>query len=118
MINNADVNFYKENGYLLVRGVFNSDEVHAMRAAVERIIQRAAQAQADQNHAWLGDFLPPEQLKKLVLNGFQDVHFYDAAYTRAVTHPNLIAVLNGIIGPDVWTRMRQSEIRIRMNEQK
>jgi phytanoyl-CoA hydroxylase len=101
MITNEDVQFYKENGYFLARGVFNNEEVVEMRAAVERVIQRAALAQADHNHAWQGDFLPPEQLKKLVLKGFHDVHYHDASFTRAVIHPNMVAVLNGIIGPNV-----------------
>jgi phytanoyl-CoA hydroxylase len=101
MINDKDVQFYKENGYLLVKGVFNEVEIVEMRAAVEKIIQRAARAKADTNHAWQGDFLPPEQLKKLVLKGFHDVHYHDAAFMRAVIHPNMVAVLNGIIGPNV-----------------
>lgn len=101
MITSQDVQFYKENGYLLVRGVFSQPEVLQMRESVERIIQRAARAKADANHAWQGDFLPPEQLKKLVLKGFHDVHYHDAAFTRAATHPNMVSVLNGIIGPNV-----------------
>ena len=35
MINEKDVQFYKENGYLLVRGVYNQQEVEEMRTAVE-----------------------------------------------------------------------------------
>ncbi|MDQ6419124.1 phytanoyl-CoA dioxygenase family protein [Paenibacillus sp. LHD-117] len=101
MINEKDVEFYKENGYLLVREVFNQNEVEEMRQAVEKIIQRAARAKADHNHAWQGDYLPPEQLKKLVLKGFHDVQYHDAAFMRAVIHPRMTAVLNGIIGPNV-----------------
>lgn len=101
MIEQSDVQFYKENGYLLVRGVFNREEVEQMRTAVERIIDRAARAEAHDNHAWQGDFLPPEQLKKLVLKGFHDVHYHDAAFMRAVVHPNMAAVLQGLIGPNV-----------------
>jgi hypothetical protein len=33
-------------------------------------------------------------LKKLVLKGFHDVHYHDAAFTRAVIHPKMTAVLN------------------------
>ncbi|RXZ84007.1 phytanoyl-CoA dioxygenase family protein [Paenibacillaceae bacterium] len=96
-----NVDFYKENGYLLVKGVFNQTEVEAMRGAVERIIQRAAKAKADTNSAWQGDYLPPEQLKKLVLKGFHDVHYHDASFMRAVIHPNITRVLEQIIGPNV-----------------
>jgi len=101
MIQPVDVQFYKENGYLLVKGVFNLEEVEEMRGAVERVIQRAAQSKADWNAAWQGEYLPPEQLKKLVLKGFHDVHYHDASFTRAVVHPNMRAVLTQIIGPNV-----------------
>lgn len=101
MINEQDVQFYKDSGYLLVRNVFDQAEVEEMREAVEKIIRRAARAKADQNHAWQGDYLPPEQLKKLVLKGFHDVHYHDAAFMRAAVHPRMTAVLQQIIGPNV-----------------
>lgn len=101
MVTAKDADFYKENGYLLVRGVFSQEEVEAMREAVEKIIQRAARANMDRNHAWKGDYLPPEQLSRLVLKGFHDVHYHDAAFLRALAHPNMVAVLNRLIGPNV-----------------
>jgi ectoine hydroxylase-related dioxygenase (phytanoyl-CoA dioxygenase family) len=101
MIQSKDVDFYKENGYLLVKGVFNEAEVVEMREAVENIILRAAHAKADRNDAWQGDYLPAEELKKLVLKGFHDVHYHDASFMRAVIHPNMVAVLRQIIGPNV-----------------
>ena len=55
MITEKDVQFYKEQGYLLVRGVFNTEEVQEMREAVEKIILRAAHAKMDHNAAWQGD---------------------------------------------------------------
>ncbi|MFD0712647.1 phytanoyl-CoA dioxygenase family protein [Paenibacillus sp. GCM10027626] len=101
MIKAQDVDFYNENGYLLVKGVFNKQEVEAMRTAVDRIIDRAAKAKMDQNHAWQGDYLPPAELKKLVLKGFHDVHYHDASFMRAAIHPNMAAVLSQLIGPNV-----------------
>jgi phytanoyl-CoA hydroxylase len=101
MIKPNDVEFYNEQGYLLVKGVFNRTEVEEMREAVEKIIRRAAEAKKDGNHAWQGDFLPPEQLKKLVLKGFHDVHYHDASFARAVIHPHMVEVLKQLIGPNV-----------------
>jgi ectoine hydroxylase-related dioxygenase (phytanoyl-CoA dioxygenase family) len=101
MIKAHDVDFYNEQGYLLVKGVFNKSEVEAMRTAVGRIIDRAAQVNKNENHAWQGDFLPPEELKKLVLKGFHDVHYHDASFLKALVHPNMTAVLSQIIGPNV-----------------
>lgn len=101
MITQNDVEFYKENGYLLVKGVFNQAEVEEMREAVDSTIKRAAAVNKDANAQWQGDFLPPEQLKKLVLKGFHDVHYHDASFMRAIIHPNMTAVLTKIIGPNV-----------------
>lgn len=101
MIKAQDVDFYNEQGYLLVKGVFNQTEVEEMRLAVGKIIDRAAQAQKDTNHAWQGDFMPKEELKKLVLKGFHDVQYHDASFMRAIVHANMTAVLSQIIGPNV-----------------
>jgi phytanoyl-CoA hydroxylase len=101
MITLEEVHFYHENGYLLVKNVFNGEEINEMREALERILQRAAKAKLDGNHTWQGEYLPPEELKKLVLKGFHDVHYHDAAFTKALTHPNMVAVLSKIIGPNV-----------------
>lgn len=101
MITQADADFYKENGYLHVKGVFSPEEVADMRDAVERIIQRAAKTKFDSNSAWQGDYIPPEELKKLVLKGFHDVHYHEAVFTRALCHPNMVAILKLLIGPNV-----------------
>ncbi|CAG7596304.1 Ectoine dioxygenase [Paenibacillus solanacearum] len=101
MIKPQDVQFYNDNGYLLVRGVFSEDETEAMRKAVDRIIERAAAWKSGQNHAWQGDFMPPEELKKLVLKGFHDMHYHDACFLQALAHPNMTAVLSQLIGPNV-----------------
>lgn len=101
MIKPKDVQFYNENGYLLVKNVFNSEQVEEMRGALERIIERAAKGNKDDNHAWQGDFLPPEELKKLVLKGFHDVHYHDASFAKAVMHSNMVDVLKKLIGPNV-----------------
>lgn len=101
MITSQDVDFYKENGYLLVKGVFNHDEVQEMREGIDGILQKAAAAKLDRNAAWQGDYMPAEELKKLVLKGFHDIHYHHASFTQAIAHANMRAVLTQIIGPNV-----------------
>jgi phytanoyl-CoA hydroxylase len=101
MILSKDVDFYNENGYLLVRGVFNSEEVEKMRDGVDNIIERASNAELDRNHTWQGNYLPEEELKQLVLKGYHDVHYHDASFTRAVNHPSMVSILSKLIGPNV-----------------
>jgi ectoine hydroxylase-related dioxygenase (phytanoyl-CoA dioxygenase family) len=101
MIQSKDVEFYKEEGYLLVKGVFNRQEVEEMKDGIDRIIQRAAKANKDENATWDGDYLPKEQLKKLVLKGFHNVHYHDSAFLKTLAHPYMVSVLKQIIGPNV-----------------
>lgn len=101
MILARDVDFYKENGYLLVKGVFNKEEVERMREGVDGIVKRAADTKYDRNSRWGGDYLPPNELKRLVLKGFHDVHYHDASFTRAIAHPNMASILTKLIGPNV-----------------
>ncbi|MFD2611006.1 phytanoyl-CoA dioxygenase family protein [Paenibacillus gansuensis] len=98
---NIDAQFYKDEGYLLVKGVFSPQEVKEMQEAVERIIAKAARSKFDHNSAWQGEYLPQDELKKLVLKGFHDVHYQEAAFTRVLTNPNMIEVLTQLIGPNV-----------------
>lgn len=101
MITNDEVQFYKENGYLLVKGVFNQLEVQEMCNAVELIIRRAVESKSDTNATWEGDYLGNEDVKKLVLKGFHDIHYHNASFTRAATHSNMAAILSQLIGPNV-----------------
>jgi ectoine hydroxylase-related dioxygenase (phytanoyl-CoA dioxygenase family) len=101
LITTQDVDFYKENGYLLVRGVFSQEEVEEMRKAVDSIIEKAARSKYDRNSTWQGEYMSPEELKKLVLKGFHDVQYQDAVFTRAAVHPRMTAVLTKLIGPNV-----------------
>lgn len=101
MISQREADFYHENGYLLVKGVFNRDEVQGMRDAVQGFLERAARSEFDASATWQGDYLPEEALKKLVLKGFHDLEYQDAAFTRAIVHPNMVAVLKLLIGPNI-----------------
>jgi ectoine hydroxylase-related dioxygenase (phytanoyl-CoA dioxygenase family) len=101
MIAKQDIAFYREQGYLLVRGVFSEEEVQEMRLAVETIIERAAASQFDKNHVWGGNYLDNEDVKQLVLKGFHDVHYHNSCFTRAAIHPNMVAILKHLIGPNV-----------------
>lgn len=93
--------FFREHGYLLCKGVFDGDEVEAMRRAVDAIVSRAAGTPFDMNHAWSGDHLGDEELRKVVLKGFHDLQYHDCAFTRAVSHPRLVDALTRVIGPNV-----------------
>jgi phytanoyl-CoA hydroxylase len=101
--------FYEENGYLLVKGVFDSAEVQEMRDAIARIIASVEGTDADRNHRWSGVD------ESLQLKGFHDLQYHDAVFTRMVAHPGLVAVLTDLIGPNV--QLHHSKMLVKPPEQ-
>lgn len=99
--------FYEENGYLLVRGLFDAGDVEEMKDALARIL--AAEA-GDANHSWsaVAD-------RQLVLKGHHDLQYHDAVFTRMVAHPRLVAVLTELIGPNV--QLHHSKMLVKPPEQ-
>ena len=87
--------FYEENGYLLVRGVFDPAEIDDMRDGIARILESVAATEHDRSHTWSG--VDPS----LQLKGFHDLQYLDAVFTRMVAHPRLVGVLTDLIGPNV-----------------
>src|SRR5581483_7951084 len=87
--------FYRENGYYHARGVFDAGEVEEMRAAIEQILADVEGTANDENHRW------NTAEKETVLKGFHNVQYHAAAFTRAVAHPGIVAVLTQLIGPNV-----------------
>jgi phytanoyl-CoA hydroxylase len=94
-VNDGDL--YRERGYVLARGVFDEREVEEMRAAIDRILASVAGSEHDENHTWSSE----QERGALVLKGFHNVQYHHGAFTRAVAHPRLVAVLTQLIGPNV-----------------
>ena len=90
-----DGEFYRENGYLHARGVFDAHEVEGMRDALERILAGVAGTEHDENHVWKA------VAQEAVLKGFHNVQYHDAAFTRAATNERLVEILTQLIGPNV-----------------
>jgi ectoine hydroxylase-related dioxygenase (phytanoyl-CoA dioxygenase family) len=91
----SDADFYRENGYLHVSGVFDAAEIREMRDAIDRILADVEGTANDENHRWSA------AEKETVLKGFHNVQYHAAAFTRAVAHPRIVEVLTEIIGPNV-----------------
>jgi phytanoyl-CoA hydroxylase len=96
-MNDTDAAFYREHGYLLARGVFDESELEEMRAAIDRILETVAGSEHDENHVWSSE----KGRNALVLKGFHNLQYHDAAFTRAAAHPVLVEVLTRLIGPNV-----------------
>jgi phytanoyl-CoA hydroxylase len=91
----SEADFYRENGYVHARGVFDAAEVEEMRAALDRILADVEGTANDANHRWSA------AEKETVLKGFHNVQYHDAAFMRAAAHPRMVELLTQLIGPNV-----------------
>jgi phytanoyl-CoA hydroxylase len=91
----SEADFYRENGYVHARGVFDAAEIEEMRAALDRILADVEGTANDANHRWSA------AEKETVLKGFHNVQYHDAAFMRAAAHPRMVELLTQLIGPNV-----------------
>jgi ectoine hydroxylase-related dioxygenase (phytanoyl-CoA dioxygenase family) len=101
--------FYRDNGYLLARGVFDAAEVDDMRDAIARILENVGGTEHDRSHTWSGVD------QSLQLKGFHDLAYHDAVFTRMVAHPRIVGVLTDLIGPNV--QLHHSKMLVKPPEQ-
>jgi len=83
--------FYRENGYIHVKGLLSPEEAQAYRAECHALAARMGENDA----TWAsvrGD---------VKLTHCHDVQFRSAAFTRLLADPRLTGVAQGIIGPNV-----------------
>ena len=97
-VNEVDIGRYRRDGCLLVPGVFTGEEIDGMRQAISDIIARDP---ANEDHSWQGDFMDADERGGMTLKAYHDLQYHDARFTRAITHPSLVSVLQVLIGSDV-----------------
>lgn len=98
MITKQQVEFYNEHGFVVVEGVLSGKEVAHLRAVTELMVERARGLTGHNEIYDLEDTHRPDEprVRRIKL---PDRHHEE--YARLVRHPNLIAVLQGLIGKDI-----------------
>lgn len=91
---------YEQHGFVHVPGVFDQDELDAMRGAIDGIVERAQLVGRDDDHTWDGARSEAGG-EALRLAAWHNVEYHDAAFTRAILHPRMVDVLTSLLGPDV-----------------
>jgi len=99
MLSSEQIEFYKEQGYLIVSDVFTSDELDRMEAEFDTVIESRAQAGHDLGSTWGGDW--KEDLPAMKLDHTHDVQKYSAEWGRVLYHERFTDLLSGLIGPNV-----------------
>ena len=95
MISDRDVEFYRETGYLVVQDVLSPDEVGRLRRTTGEMIERARGLTA---HTEVYDLEPDHRPDRPRVRRIKMPHAHHPEYRRLVDHPNIVAVLQRLIG--------------------
>lgn len=95
MLTQEQKDFYAENGYVLVKGMFSPEEAAAYRAEGHALIERIYQNEVE-DPTWEGARQITEQKTKLL--HCHDVQFYAASFGKLIMDDRLTAAAADIIG--------------------
>jgi hypothetical protein len=99
MLSSEQVEFYKEQGYLIVSDVFAAQELDRLEAEFDGVITRRLQAGQDLGATWGGDW--KDDLPPMTLDHSHDVQKFSAEWGRILYHERLAGMLSDLVGPNV-----------------
>jgi ectoine hydroxylase-related dioxygenase (phytanoyl-CoA dioxygenase family) len=91
------MDFYKENGYLLVEGVFTKEEAAAYRADCHDLAERLS-SHKNMDATWASARQAVAGAEQTVILHCHNVQFYSASFSRLMTDPRLTDAAADIIG--------------------
>ncbi len=97
MLNEEQRAFYRENGYLLVKGLLSLDEAAALRGEAHALIERLS-ARRNVDATWGSARKAMDHVKDTKLLHCHDVQFYAALFSRLIIDERLTGVAADIIG--------------------
>jgi len=100
-LSQADVDFFTENSFLRLPGVFSKREVRELSADLEQIIQHFATFGKGWSGPWRQQLMNREEEQKSVLVAIHELQCYADSWMRAILKPRLVRAVADLIGPEV-----------------
>lgn len=98
MLTDAQIAFYREQGYLLVEGVFTAEELAELNRVTDGFIHRARGLKSSDATF---DLAPDHSAEQPKVRRVKNPTRQHAAYDRAMRNPRLLAILQDLLGPAV-----------------
>lgn len=92
---------FAEDGYYVAKGVFSPEEVAALEADFDRIVDRLVSSGEEINATWTGPEMEKMEAKKLVVIHTHNVQQYSGIWTKAFMQERFLKAATDILGPDV-----------------
>lgn len=112
MLTQDQVNEFWERGFLHIPNVFSAEETAELSDEMNRMMAEWANETAGWSGDWRKVYMDEETEKKSKLVAMHDLYFYSAAWCRAVTHPNVVDSITGLLGRDV--ELHHSTMHVKM----
>ncbi len=98
MINQQEVDFYNDNGYLVVDDIYSAEEIAAMRGVVNELIDKA---RGIKDHDKVYDLEPSHTPERPRVRRIKEMYNVHPLFRQMAEHPKLISVLTKLLGPDL-----------------
>ncbi|MCL4217869.1 MAG: phytanoyl-CoA dioxygenase family protein [Candidatus Hydrogenedentes bacterium] len=101
MLSADSVSFYEDNGFLHIPEVFTPAEMDELDEELDFLMDQWAWTEMGWSGPWRLALMDPDTEKKSKLTALHDLHYYSAAWMRAVTHPRMAGAMSDLLGPNV-----------------
>lgn len=96
MLTAEQIEFYREQGYLLVPNVFTSQEIDELEDAFDTIIETRLRNRASLNATWGGDW--KKDMGEMEILHTHDVQAYSSTWTKALLHDRFTQAMSDAMG--------------------
>jgi phytanoyl-CoA hydroxylase len=101
MLTQEHRDFFIENGFLRLDQVYSASELGMMSDELDHVIQNFANWDAAWRGPWRKEYMDQEADKNATLVALHELQHYSAAWTRAVTKPELADAVAMLMDTDV-----------------
>ena len=99
-LSEAQVAFFRENGYIRLEGMFSPGEVREMGDELDYIMKEFANWDSAWKGPWRKEYMDDEEDAAATLVAIHELQHYSAAWSRAITKRDLGAAVGDLLGSD------------------
>ena len=105
MLTPEQIQFYKDNGYVIAEGIFTSEEIDECVSETDTMFERVQQAGRRLEATWGGKWrkaqIPTDEQGETSVLSIHNMQYHSAVFTRMLVNPKLAGSVAELIGPNV-----------------
>ena len=101
MLNQEQIEFYQQNGYLKVEALFTESEVHELSSDMVQVIENWGNETIGWQGPWRDHYLDQEERLNTKAVFMHNPHFYSSAWGRVIFNQKLVGSVQDLISNNV-----------------